>query len=200
MTTQIRTSIRSWIAVAATCVSTALLCLVIVLWWRDLATHEDILKDVSGFQVSFASEVNSLSFSWDTQRYSTLPGWIYRRSPARPGRSFHNYYQIVRKDDPNWAVRVYGCFGYGWIANDWSVVPQNGRNRTNFVQAPSWFFILCFGLFPARRLMRKIRKARRRRSGLCVFCGYDLRASSFCCPECGQTAQARVTKQKTGHR
>lgn len=44
-------------------------------------------------------------------------------------------------------------------------------------------------LFPAARLLvwatRRRRELERRRMGLCPACGYDLRASKDCCPECG---------------
>ena len=56
------------------------------------------------------------------------------------------------------------------------------------VQFPYWFPILLTSLFPsiwfiARRRRRLIRS--RRQMGLCLKCGYDLRASKDRCPECG---------------
>ena len=40
-------------------------------------------------------------------------------------------------------------------------------------------------ILPATRLAGWLRRMRRRRRGLCVYCGYDLRASGARCPECG---------------
>ena len=40
----------------------------------------------------------------------------------------------------------------------------------------------------AIRLRRKRVRNRRRRHGLCLKCGYDMRGSDGCCPECGRAA------------
>lgn len=47
--------------------------------------------------------------------------------------------------------------------------------------------LLCvFLVVPALLALRINRGFRRRRSGLCLACGYDLRASASRCPECGR--------------
>jgi hypothetical protein len=47
------------------------------------------------------------------------------------------------------------------------------------------------GIFPALVASRAFRRRRRRRAGLCTRCGYDLRASSATCPECGAAVDAQ---------
>jgi hypothetical protein len=53
------------------------------------------------------------------------------------------------------------------------------------VVVPSWFLTVLFGAMPAITLYRFVRGRRRRDEGLCRVCGYDLRATSDRCPECG---------------
>ncbi len=49
-----------------------------------------------------------------------------------------------------------------------------------------WLPTLLFGVWPAWLLLPFYRRHRRKKLGLCVKCGYDLRASKDRCPECGQ--------------
>jgi hypothetical protein len=53
------------------------------------------------------------------------------------------------------------------------------------VYTPHAFWSVLFALLPTIRLLRLIRDRRRVRFGLCRACGYDLRASTDKCPECG---------------
>lgn len=57
------------------------------------------------------------------------------------------------------------------------------------VVAPYWFVLAIMGFWPAVyfgvRIYRDMKTTRRKRYGLCVNCGYDLRASNDKCPECG---------------
>jgi hypothetical protein len=58
---------------------------------------------------------------------------------------------------------------------------------------PYWFLLVVFGLggMPVIvRLRRHRRRMRRLRNNQCVACGYDLRASSGRCPECGHSEDA----------
>jgi hypothetical protein len=60
------------------------------------------------------------------------------------------------------------------------------------VGVPLWFLLGLAGAFPAVagfRHRRHRRLSERSRRGLCLTCGYDLRASPDRCPECGSTSR-----------
>ena len=51
---------------------------------------------------------------------------------------------------------------------------------------PLWMPFVLFAIYPIITFIRgPLRRWRRRRRGLCVECGYDLRGSTQRCPECG---------------
>ena len=57
---------------------------------------------------------------------------------------------------------------------------------SRIVLVPLWFPAILFALLPAARLYRRVRP--HHTSGHCLACGYDLRATSGRCPECGGVA------------
>lgn len=58
-----------------------------------------------------------------------------------------------------------------------------------FLELPLWALCPILGAYPLMVLLRgPIRRHTRRRRGLCLWCGYDLRLLKECrCPECGST-------------
>ena len=57
---------------------------------------------------------------------------------------------------------------------------------------PYWAPIALSLLLLAVRLRRAIFTRRQTREGLCRRCGYDLRASKDCCPECGSATTSQI--------
>jgi hypothetical protein len=62
-----------------------------------------------------------------------------------------------------------------------------------YVKVPWWSLVLLTAAAPTIGLGRAVRLRRRRRRGLCLRCGYDLRATPGRCPECGHRPAAAAT-------
>lgn len=64
--------------------------------------------------------------------------------------------------------------------------PAGTRFVDHTVCLPLWFVMSVFGAYPTLAFIRgPLRRHRRRKRGLCLTCGYDLRGTPERCPECG---------------
>jgi hypothetical protein len=59
-----------------------------------------------------------------------------------------------------------------------------------FIGVPVWAAMSLLSIPPLVAVRNLVRENRRRQAGLCLTCGYDLRASSDRCPECGTAIPA----------
>ena len=78
------------------------------------------------------------------------------------------------------------CAGFEYGRGEFIQVRH--RYATTEVRVPLWFVALLAAPLPAwrgRNLARKRTVSRRASRGLCVQCGYDVRATPARCPECG---------------
>lgn len=71
------------------------------------------------------------------------------------------------------------------------VIP-NRDHAIAFMMAPYWALLVPICILPLIWLGRAARGRRRMRRGLCLRCGYDLRATEGCCPECGTPQRLRT--------
>jgi hypothetical protein len=79
----------------------------------------------------------------------------------------------------------FGPFGYGHATT--TNAPGVTVTFSTFI-FPHWFILLLTALppaFHARRLLRHRSGQFRAANGLCMRCGYDIRATPTRCPECG---------------
>jgi hypothetical protein len=63
------------------------------------------------------------------------------------------------------------------------------------LEAPGVVLAAAGMIAPSILCLRRIGQLRRRKRGLCVCCGYDLRATADRCPECGTTAPTKESFQ-----
>src|SRR4051794_3283122 len=88
-----------------------------------------------------------------------------------------------RDNDPDDVQWVGAGFRYLRITSD-------GMRRWNLV-LPLWTLICALAVPPGWWGWRRLKVRRRRRAGLCLACGYDLRASPGRCPECGTAGSGK---------
>jgi hypothetical protein len=75
-----------------------------------------------------------------------------------------------------------------------STFPGWFNARITVLVIPHWMVMVVASVLPLMAGRRWLRQARRRRLGLCLRCGYDLRASRERCPECGEPNAAGGVK------
>ncbi len=90
------------------------------------------------------------------------------------------YYPYDDRVEPSWY-----CAGFRGFRMHWRIhfSERMGGGWGGFI--PLWMPSGLFVVFLVMRFVPFARLRRRRKLGLCVKCGYDLRASKERCPECG---------------
>ncbi len=118
--------------------------------------------------------------------------WVYY-SPAKPTITVSlcvGNVQVVRGST---SQRGLYSLGYRGLATNWTgkiIDHSSGTKRTrhlfyrNGVLIPLWIPTLAFGVLALSLPLHRRRK--RKKLGLCLKCGYDLRASKNRYPECGE--------------
>ena len=156
------------------------LCLVAMgLWIRSYWREDCWLLHSWPFGGSVDSSRGAVSVSWwtprstwaATQRAWTFAGFgLYRDTLILTAVSYHGPTRV-------WTV-INGSFPEGTT-----------------LQVPHWALAVPGMILPLLWWRRRHRTQRRRALGLCLTCGYDLRASSERCSECGTPIPADLVRR-----
>jgi hypothetical protein len=158
-----------------------LLCVAVCALWidtywvaRDVVWHG---TSVAPNYIRVESEQTQLRIAWVFRDpHPVLSHWTYETWPPRQSAP-PNDWRLDSSDDV-----IFRVLGASLLIRHGADFPFRG------VLMPYWMMVLGLALLPAFRiagLWRSRRSRARRRRGLCQKCGYDLRASSERCPECG---------------
>jgi hypothetical protein len=180
-----------------------LLCVAIGVLWVRSYSHTDqigrwrrwidgaLLREESSGLVSQGGAMVFITMSWSSPSEWGPGGY---GSGGRPGRLPLLFDRSGWISDPQrWSeVRfadvdgVWKFCGICWEVGQAGLGGRYGETLdVRFVRIPNGFVLLPLGLFPGVSLIARVRRDIRRRRGLCANCGYDLRATPDCCPECG---------------
>lgn len=149
-------------------------------FWRFDALKIEHGHDVENLGIGSVDQRLFLGWYWDNQRIDRLrkePDWTWETFSIEH-RGEEDQFAQLRSEAPS-----IGALG---IEMFWTSEPTPGKVYRAFL-IPYWF-IVPLAAFPPSWWMirgRQQGKAYRRKRGLCLICGYDLRQTSGTCPECG---------------
>ena len=122
----------------------------------------------------------------------------YEISSGRGGISISVVTWLTPMVDPGWSTStqvISSGEAMPWSANalgfcsgqtiNWSMSGQTPFAAERYTVVPHWLLFLLTGVLPALWVVRFKRHRRCDSRSYCITCGYDLRASTGRCPECG---------------
>lgn len=96
-------------------------------------------------------------------------------------------------DRDSWAELPWAAVrGRDWLGAGFRAEQLAPGFNARVVWVPIWWISAAAALLPCVWLVRLWRRGRRWHGGLCLGCGYDLRASPATCPECGRAVAERA--------
>jgi hypothetical protein len=144
--------------------------------------------------------------------------WLHFWVASTPGRIFITHL-VYRFDADGQAEKFARNRGEGWHHGEtsdesdefpfwrtlgfrvnWTSHLRQGTGTINAqqVSVPHWFVLLLSAIVPGLWAKSWLRQRVRLRKGLCLACGYDLRATPQRCPECGTVpAKQRMKGSQT---
>lgn len=148
------------------------------LWIRSLRVCESVVFTFGPFLVQLASYdgIVHAMVAGDCRPFSEGPRhYVTRRANRGPASGFRR-----------------ATLGFGAEGGRVSYVGTPRDLRYVLIRCPDWLVVMVLGYVPLACLLRRLRERRRERRGQCARCGYDQRATSGSCPECGVVRAART--------
>jgi len=111
------------------------------------------------------------------------PVSLYLKDAYPPGKHVETYHQELASLSATVDSEIPSFFlGFGFRASE---PMDSDHSRAIAVIFPIWCFMAPGASLVLWHLLKRGKRAVRRRSGRCAQCGYDLRATRERCPECG---------------
>jgi hypothetical protein len=178
-----RKTFTKLLSAAGISLSAAILALTVVFWFRSYERKEYLDVFITPNHSLGVFTANGRLF-WEhtamIKRHPGKPAWV----PLRvSGQSFPRGNGDGPHPSPD--VRFLRFAKWHFLFED-----DDGLISQYIIGTPAWFVAGVCSLPILFVLRRFLRRRRRVRHGLCVACGYDLRASGSTCPECGTAVAA----------
>lgn len=166
---------------------------------REIASVKPIGDAGRRVEVSTSRGEIALTVDYDASRRGQPRRWFHKAQPhddSLPRFSFEDLAAIT------YHSTYWSGGGFGFMSAKPPDNPLDAGNKAYF-SIPRWTLVLPFW-FPSLVLggalvfsgVPLFRRLRRQRLGLCMTCGYDLRASPEQCPECGAAVAERRKSRK----
>jgi hypothetical protein len=172
--------VKRRLAAALIRLSLALCAVAAIMWPRSHFRVDWLTHAQPGRQSSVTSRGGQLIL--DTMGDAHVPlwpglrGWTYEVEPAPADDDVLFVYHPALRG----RSRHFVGFAYG----DVSSIGLPTR-RMRMLVIPYWSIVLALAIAPATSLLLARRRRWKQRNRRCLNCGYDLRASTDRCPECG---------------
>jgi hypothetical protein len=176
----------------AAAVSLVLCLAVVTLWvrsywrWDSVARYPYRAESRTYHQQSFDSVLGTLYVIWREEKLDPGPAaeMAYNRTLGLYGETWrysrHGLSGALRRG-PNFWERM----GFDFARAGAEKTRNGNLVSAVVIRVPHWLLVALLAPMPVIYYVRRARNRHRTAQGLCLTCGYDLRASPDRCPECG---------------